>query len=257
LTGAKPELDSAHLRECLRFAGRDGNLDILRWLVERFSPTEEQFKNSSVIEWACAAGHRNVLEWLLDYRGPQAMADARTRQGMLSRACIAGQLEVAQWLANRLGITPAEVRAGDNDTFFCACLGFKLEVLKWLVDQFQLTAADARSRNSEALAILCRDQYRGIYPKKKSDAAASMMHFILAPPPQGMGATPPQHIAEKIWADALIDAVSEHGHVSFALVDAIRDGCGLSVAWTEANMPWSAAARQQVRQRDRQRQTPA
>jgi hypothetical protein len=101
--------------------------------------------------------------------------------------CQQGDTAAATWLVDRFALTVDDARAGDNFALQLACRYGHLAAAMWLADRFGLTAADALANNNFALEWACSDNYPAI------------MHFIVAPRPNGLGATPPQALARELF----------------------------------------------------------
>jgi hypothetical protein len=104
-----------------------------------------------------------------------------------------GDIAAATWLTNRFALTADDARATNNNALRWACLNGHLGVAQWLVGRFGLTVHDVRDMRAEnnfALWAACMVNN------------AMIARFILAPPPVGLGATPPQALERELFLDA-------------------------------------------------------
>lgn len=149
--------DSVRRRRVFRRVCNAGQLDVARWLAERFDLSREDIlsDDGGALGQACQNGHLETATWLADRFGLTS-ADARSGKNFpLLTACANGHLVTAQWLYERFGLGPDDAREGGVHAFQWACRGGYLEVARWLVDRAGLTVADARAGNDFALRGAC------------------------------------------------------------------------------------------------------
>jgi Ankyrin repeat len=166
---------------------RQGDIAAVTWLVDRFALTADdaRSRNNSALRCACQGGHQTTAAWLAD-RFNLTTRDVRGDSGAAFKlACEGGHLSTAVWLAGWFDMT-AEV--DHCASFQLAC---EFATTEWLVDRFGMTAADARSDNCCALRWACMSGHPDV------------VRFLLAPPPVGLGATPPQALAQELFLDAV------------------------------------------------------
>ena len=75
---------------------------------------------------ACANGHLEVAQWLVDVGG---MHPYSVMQDAFTRACANGQLAVAKWL---VGLDIVDIDEEDDYPFRLACANGQAEVAQWL-----------------------------------------------------------------------------------------------------------------------------
>jgi hypothetical protein len=176
------------------------------WLADRFALTAADARAdvNEALREACANGHLGMATWLAD-RFALTSADARSADNYALRwACAGGHLGVATWLADRFALAVEDARANHNWALRGACAHGHLATVTWLFGRFGLTAADACAGNCEALWLACLGGWR------------DTVRFLIAPPPLGMGATPPQARARELYRRSARDG--RHG-VAQALAD--------------------------------------
>jgi Ankyrin repeats (3 copies) len=169
----------------------------------------------------CHRGDVAAATWLAD-RFELTAADARTADNWaLRQACYRGHLATATWLTDRFALTADDVRANDNFALRVACTYGHLDVAAWLTDRFELTPADARSADNHALCLACENGHLAV------------VQFLLAPRPLGMGATPPQALAQTLLEDAVYSGDLE-------IVQALRQYANIDNAWLVAQAQQAA-----------------
>jgi ankyrin repeat protein len=192
---------------------RRGDTAAATWLADRFTLTVHDVRDARAsyiraLQLACENGHLTTAAWLVDRFGLTVDDVRAENDNALFGACAGGHLDVAQWLTGRFGLADADV----CDMLLEACRNGHLEVVQWLVHRFALTGDDARARGDFAIWWACLNNHPAV------------ARFLLAPPPVGLGATPPQAVAQTLFQEA-----ARSGH--HALVRVLAAHAGLDNAW--------------------------
>jgi hypothetical protein len=128
-----------------------GHLEVAQWLLQVKPDLNISADNESAFRTACSNGHLEVAQWLLQVK-PNIDISAYN-EGAFRWACTYGYLHVAQWL---LQVKPTiNISACDKSAFKYACVNGHLEVAKWLL-QVKPTI-DISSEDEYAFCGTCRD----------------------------------------------------------------------------------------------------
>lgn len=125
-------------------ACKAGKLELARWLVATYKPTDEHLRRSSLLEHACQHGHIAIVHWLVMEMG--MTHEDVLQQRAIRAACQANQPHIVTWLLWHFRLGAEYVLAGDNTGdnkknagLLAACAAQSHDVIETLVSMFQLT----------------------------------------------------------------------------------------------------------------------
>ena len=128
-------------------ASANGDLKMVKYLIDKCEPSQRlDICNNSII-WACRNGHLEVLRFLTETYGADVQIDDNR---LIQDACENGYLAVVKYLIEACGVN---VQANHNSAFFCACTNGHLEVVKYLIEK---CGVDACVENNYAVQFACR-----------------------------------------------------------------------------------------------------
>jgi len=127
----------------LEYAVRYGQLDVVKWFIEREEDINKRAKYLSSAFY-CAVGDRRVMQWLMD----QGLDDELKAAGLrLTVGC--ENLKIARWLVEEEGVDVHRPFADSGETIFhTASASAPMEVVRWLVEakEVDIHAKDKRGR---------------------------------------------------------------------------------------------------------------
>lgn len=127
-----------------RIAAKNGHLDVLKWLTNKFKLTTTDARSEGEYAFMVAAYHchLDILQWLAEVFDITANY---TKEQMLS-AVLCGvrsnKLQVVEWLINRFDLTIHDIRMEENHLIRCCAIENYWDALKWLIERFNLTHED-------------------------------------------------------------------------------------------------------------------
>ena len=138
-------------KKILFYAAELGDMTLLNLLKKETLINDARANNNYALRWAARNGHVDVLRFLKD-NFDLTDEDARTWNNYALRmAAYNGHLVVLCFLKNDFGLTADDARADDKDALRLAAEYGHVEVLRVLNNEFGLTADDARADNNWAL----------------------------------------------------------------------------------------------------------
>jgi len=114
-----------------------GHLNIIEWLVEEFQITVHDIRNyhfNPPIRLACSNGHLEVIKWFQDFISLDNALDININAITLpfNQACYSGHLEILKWLHSVFQFTCKEISNNRHEAFTSCCIGYHPEVGEWL-----------------------------------------------------------------------------------------------------------------------------
>lgn len=137
-----------HQVEALGIAARHSDVEMVRWLTERFGLTVQHVRwdGNELLRRACEAANLDTIKWIADHFQLTA-EDARANGNEVLHGTCENRtpigLRTAQWLADRFNLTSADLLSDAGETLLKACRGeLSRELMQWMVERFDLTVED-------------------------------------------------------------------------------------------------------------------
>lgn len=132
----------------LKWTASEGQIEIMRWLVETYSLNAEdiRFESNVILSFAASSGNLEIVQYLVETFN-LTVEDVRSRDNDALRcAASRGHLEVVRYLVETFNLTPQDARSNHNQSLRCSSSHGHLEVVRYLVEKFNLTREDVKTK---------------------------------------------------------------------------------------------------------------
>lgn len=133
--GAHLQAGFSRHQNLLQLAPKNGNLELLKWLIEeqKQSPLQRVEKLTPVYK-AAEYGQFEMVKYLLSRSDAQQQLKIESQETLLMFAARSGNLELVKWLVESQGFQPGQLNElGENALAYAAYRGH-VEVVKFLAD---------------------------------------------------------------------------------------------------------------------------
>lgn len=143
----------------------NGDLDLLKWLLEKYSITAEEVINHDFLGWACSKGHLDIAEWLTEkyhlmdepeedhYRYGKLMGSYAWALNISCREC---RIESVKWLVKKFSSTRSRIPISDPSDLLRECYLIRnlndplddekrLNLVRWLIYKFDISREEILS----------------------------------------------------------------------------------------------------------------
>lgn len=149
--------DDARFEFLFQLACESNRLEVAQYLTKRFdlSRKNRPYNINDIFDTVCRKLYVDLMEWmyaefeLLENRDSIIIAFIET--------CKLGDLQYAIWISDQFQLTDEEIRSDDNAAFRMACQNGDFELIEGLIDRFNFNAEDVRSDDNFAFRKACED----------------------------------------------------------------------------------------------------
>ena len=119
----------------VRYAVAAGNLDIVKWLVDKGPTQNADTENRELLNAAAFYEHLHIIKWLVEEKG--MLPDILECQNFipLHIAARKGHFDIVKWLIDEKGVPPDITTIHGHTPMDYAITGESLDIAQWLADK--------------------------------------------------------------------------------------------------------------------------